>query len=305
MSSGWFKPHGTLAHADGPMSITAEEAGWDYSGLTVIDRDCAMELGDREAVVLPLSARDVSVTVGPGAGTESGSSPNGEFTRYTLTGRDGVFAAVSDWLYVGRGARIEFASVDGEVAILTAKARADHPTTYTAAEDVPVEVRGGGRATRQVTNIATPDSFASADRICVCEVITPGGNWSSWPPHRHDGIGDCPTANEEIYYFRIGTQTSPHGDEQGQGLFHVYTVDGRVDETVTIRDGDTYLVPEGYHGPTAAAPDYPMYFLNVLAGPASDRTMAFCDDPNHHWIRGTWTDTDPRLPMTSAEGRIR
>ena len=291
MSSGWYRPHGTLTHAHGPMSITAEEAGWAYSGLTVIDRDHAMDLGDREAVVLPLSARDVKVSV--------------DGTAYTLTGRDGVFAAVSDWIYVPRGSRLELSGVTGEVAILTAKARADHPVAYTPATEVAVEVRGGGRATRQVTNIATPDSFAGADRINVCEVITPGGNWSSWPPHRHDGIGDCPTTNEEIYYFRIGKEESLHGDPEGTGLFRVYTVDGRVDETVTIRDGDTYLVPEGYHGPTAAAPDYPMYFLNVLAGPAEDRTMAFCDDPNHHWIRGTWTDTDPRLPMTSAEGRIR
>ncbi len=295
MTSTWYRPHGSLAHAHGPMSITAEEAGWAYSGLTVIDRDHAMDLGDREAVVLPLSARDVTVTITTGDSEAA----------YTLAGRDGVFAAVSDWVYVPRGSHLELSDVTGEVAILTAKARADHPAAYTPAHDVPVEVRGGGRATRQVTNIATPDSYAAADRICVCEVITPGGNWSSWPPHRHDGIGDCPTTNEEIYYFRIGTETSPHGTPQGEGLFHVYTVDGGVDETVTIRDGDTYLVPQGYHGPTAAAPDYPMYFLNVLAGPAEERTMAFCDDPNHHWIRGTWTDTDPRLPMTSAAGRIR
>jgi 5-deoxy-glucuronate isomerase len=295
MTSGWYRPHGSLAHAHGPMSITAEEAGWAYSGLTVIDRDHAMDLGDREAVVLPLSARDVTVTITTGDSEAA----------YTLAGRDGVFAAVSDWVYVPRGSHLELSDVTGEVAILTAKARADHPVAYTPASDVSVEVRGGGRATRQVTNIATPDSFAGADRINVCEVITPGGNWSSWPPHRHDGIGDCPTTNEEIYYFRIGKEESLHGDPEGTGLFRVYTVDGRVDETVTIRDGDTYLVPEGYHGPTAAAPDYPMYFLNVLAGPADDRTMAFCDDPNHHWIRGTWTDTDPRLPMTSAAGRIR
>lgn len=295
MTSGWFKPHGTLAHADGPMSITPDEAGWAYSGLRVVDRDCTIELGDSEAVVLPLSARDVTVTLtGAGAGTS-----------YSLAGREGVFAAVSDWLYVTRGSTFDITGVDGEVAILTARARADHPTTYTAADAVPVEVRGGGRATRQVTNVATPDSFAGADRINVCEVITPGGNWSSWPPHRHDGIGDCPTTNEEIYYFRIGTETSLHGDPRGEGLFHVYTVDGGVDETETIRDGDTYLIPQGYHGPTAAAPDYPMYFLNVLAGPADDRTMAFCDDPSHHWIRSTWSDLDPRLPMTSAEGRIR
>lgn len=295
MSSGWYRPHGSLTHSDGPMAITAEEAGWAYSGLTVIDRDCVVDLTDREAVVLPLSARDVHVTV----------TLDDEVTTYTLTGREGVFAAVSDWLYVTRGARLEFSNVSGEVAILTAKARAVFPVVYTPAAEVAVEVRGGGRATRQVTNIATPDSFHGADRINVCEVITPGGNWSSWPPHRHDGIGDCPTTNEEIYYFRIGKESSLHGDPEGTGLFRVYTVDDSVDETVTIKDGDTYLVPQGYHGPTAAAPDYPMYFLNVLAGPGDDRTMAFCDDPNHHWIRATWSDLDPRLPMTSAEGRIR
>ena len=287
----WYKPHGSLAHEHGPMSITPEDAGWAYSGLHVIDRDCTLDLGSSEALVLPLSARDIVVLV--------------DGDPYPLRGREGVFAAVSDWLYVPRGKVISLADVDGEVAVLTARARADHPVHYTPAEDVSVELRGGGRASRQVTNIATPDSFAGADRICVCEVITPGGNWSSWPPHRHDGIGDCPTTNEEIYYFRIGTEDSPHGDPRGEGLFHVYTVDETVDETVVIRDGDTYLVPHGYHGPTAAAPDYPMYFLNVLAGPADERTMAFCDDPNHHWIRSTWTDIDPRLPMTSAEGRVQ
>ena len=83
-------------------------------------------------------------------------------------------------------------------------------------------------ATRQVTNIATPGSFDGADRINVCEVLTPGGNVSSWPPHRHDGIGDCAPTNEEIYYFRMGRLDSPHGHPHGQGLFRVYTVDGIV-----------------------------------------------------------------------------
>ena len=101
-------------------------------------------------------------------------------------------------------------------------------------------------------------------------------------------------------------QESPHGDRAGEGLFHVYTVDGSVDETVTLHDGDVYLVPEGYHGPTVAPPEYPMYFLNVLAGPGEERTMAFCDDPAHHWIRESWEEQppDPRLPWTSAAGRI-
>ena len=104
----------------------------------------------------------------------------------------------------------------------------------------------------------------------------------------------------------MGREESPHGDPVGAGLFRVYTVDGTVDETVSVRDGDSYLVPEGYHGPSVAPPEYPMYFLNVLAGPDPDRSMAFCDDPSHHWIRESWSEQepDPRLPWTSAAGRV-
>ncbi len=209
-------------------------------------------------------------------------------------------------MYLPVGVSVEIVAAAGEVALCTARATAQFPVCVTAAEDVPVEVRGGGRASRQVTNIATPDSFAGADRINVCEVITPGGNVSSWPPHRHDGIGDCEPTNEEIYYFRMGRLDASHGHPHGQGLFRVYTVDGSSDETVTVLDGDVHLVAQGFHGPSTAQPEYPMYFLNVLAGPADERTMAFCDDPDHHWIREAWADQgqDDRLPMTSASGRV-
>ena len=292
----WLHPAGTLATDDSDVLVTPSVADWQYSGLRVVtlsaDRTVTLLLEHDEAVIVPLSARHVTVTV------------DGE--DFVLSGRDGVFASVSDWLYAPVGATVTLAGASGEVAICTARAHERFPTTHVAADAVPVEVRGGGRATRQVTNIATPDSFVDAHRINVCEVITPGGNWSSWPPHRHDGIGDCPVMNEEIYYFRIGREESPHGDPTGSGLFRVYTVDGSVDETVTLRDGDVYLVPQGYHGPSVAPPEYPMYFLNVLAGPGEDRTMAFCDDPSHRWIRESWEQQgqDPRLPWTSAGGRV-
>lgn len=291
----WFHPAGSLQRGDADVDVTPEAAGWAYSGLRVHtltpDSPVAFVLDGDEAVLVPLSARDVSVTV------------DGE--TFTLAGRDGVFHAVSDWAYLPLGSEVTIAGTSGEVAVCTARATVRHPLSVTAAEDVPVEVRGSGRATRQVTNVATPGSFTGAHKINVCEVITPGGNWSSWPPHRHDGIGDCAVENEEIYYFRIGRQEGPHGHESGQGLFHVYTVDGSVDETVTLHDGDVYLVPQGYHGPTVAPPEYPMYFLNVLAGPHDDRTMAFCDDPEHHWIRESWErqEQDPRLPWALATGR--
>jgi 5-deoxy-glucuronate isomerase len=252
-----------------------------------------IELAGEEGVILPLSAKDVTVTV------------NGQ--EFQMAGRNGVFDQVSDWIYAPVGSKIILAAAKGEVAICTARASEVFPVVHTPAQDVQVEVRGSGFASRQVTNIATPDSFKGAHKINICEVITPGGNVSSWPPHRHDGIEGCATNNEEIYYFRIGKNDSVHGDPEGLGLFHVYTVSGSVDETVTIKDGDLYIVPEGYHGPTSATPEYPMYFLNVLAGPGETRTMAFCDDPDKHWIRENWnTQTqDPRLPWSSATPRKR
>ena len=291
----WFRPAGSLRDGDADVVVTPDTAPWTYSGLRVwtLQPGQAVQIamaGD-EGVLVPLSARDVTVSV------------DGE--EFLLGGRDGVFDAVSDWIYVPVGSTLSISGDSGDVALCTARATERFPVVHVPAADVPVEVRGAGRSTRQVTNIATPGSFTGAHKINVCEVITPGGNWSSWPPHRHDGIGECTVANEEIYYFRIGREEGPHGDASGQGLFHVYTVDGSVDETVTLHDGDVYLVPEGYHGPTVAPPEYPMYFLNVLAGPGADRTMAFCDDPEHHWIRDSWNaqEPDPRLPWTTAAGR--
>lgn len=279
-------------HRPQAKRITPEDAGWTYSGLEVFDLGAtpsvSVTMDGIEGVLVPLSAQNVSVRV--------------DSEVFSLAGRAGVFAAVTDWVYVPVGATLEIEGSGGEIALCSAKASKRFPAVYTAAADVPVEVRGSGMATRQVTNIATPTSFQGAHKINVCEVLTPGGNWSSWPPHRHDGIGDCPYTNEEIYYFRMGKLDAAHGVDEGSGLFRVYTVDGSRDETVSVADGDVYLVPHGYHGPTVAPPEYPMYFLNVLAGPDEDRTMAFCDDPSHHWIRGSWESQtqDPRCPMTRA-----
>ena len=293
----WLLPAGSTRSGRADVLVTPDSAGWTYSGMHVYTlrpgEPVAVTLSGEEGVLLSLSARDFQVDV------------NG--TSVPMRGRAGVFAAVSDWIYLPVDADVTMTGNSGEVAICTARASKAFPMHYGEASSVPVEVRGAGQSTRQVTNYATPDSFQDAHKINVCEVITPGGNWSSWPPHRHDGIGDCTTTNEEIYYFRIGRGDSVHGDPSGEGLFHVYTVDGSHDETLTIHDADITLVPQGYHGPTVAPPEYPMYFLNVLAGPDEDRSMAFCDDPEHHWIRESWSaqQPDPRLPMTSAHGRVR
>ena len=296
-TSSWYYPQGSLAQRNQPVSLNAKTAGWTYCGIDVYDfsgtnKIFDIDLDNREAVVVPLSALSVNLQINN--------------KKHLLAGRSGVFAGVADWFYAPVSAKFSLSADTGEVAVCTAVANKQFPAHHGLANTVPVEPRGAGFATRQVNNIATPDSFQGADRIIICEVLTPGGNWSSWPPHRHDGIAGCPNMNEEIYYFRIGKQLSDHGDPEGHGYFHAYTVDKTVDDTVTLSDGDVYILPAGYHGPSIAAPEYPMYFLNVLAGPAQDRTMAFCDDPSHHWIREAWQTQklDPRVPMTSANGRV-
>jgi 5-deoxy-glucuronate isomerase len=111
-------------------------------------------------------------------------------------------------------------------------------------------------------------------------------------------------SNEEIDYGRSGRAGSTDVSTDGFGMHRTYTPDRSIDENVVVGDGDVFLVPRGYHGPTIAAPGYTMYYLNVLAGPGGGRSMEFCDDPTHHWVRDSWTGmaTDPRVPMTSHEG---
>jgi 5-deoxy-glucuronate isomerase len=289
-------PRGTLATDERtPIELTPSDAGWTYCGLTVFDlvageaRD--VELVGREGVVLPLSAEGLTVTV------------DGE--PFDVRGRSSVFSRVTDFVYAPLGATITVMSPGGgEVAIATARCERRLVARYGRAEDVSVEVRGAGPATRQVTNFMSPEAWPDADRLMCVELLTPDGNWSSYPPHRHDDSPECPVNNEEIYYFRIGSTEHVGTEPAGFGLHRTYTPDGDIDEHVAVRDGDVFCVPRGFHGPCVAAPGYPMYYLNVLAGPGGERSMAFCDDPAHHWVRDTWVGAplDPRCPMTNAAG---
>lgn len=161
-------------------------------------------------------------------------------------------------------------------------------------EDVEVEIRGAGRATRQVNNIVMPDF--PAERLLACEVYTPAGNWSGWPPHRHD-FDDMPheAVLEETYYYQI-KQTN------GWGIARLYFRDGRPDGVWSVRTGDLLLIVEGYH-PYSAPPDYDGYYLNFLAG--DRRTMAALDDPDLTWVRGSWSGQtkDERLPVVQHRPR--
>ena len=293
----WHRPAGSAGRERDPVVITPEDAGWAYCGLRVVElapgqaREIAT--GPDEMAVLPLAGGGLRVEV--------------EGRSFRLAGRDSVFARVTDWAYVPIDAEMRLSSDTGAaVALASARASRRFDPVRVDARAVPVEVRGSGPATRQVTNFMAPDAFDGADRLMCVELLTPDGNWSSYPPHKHDGTDGCPVANEEIYYFRIGRAEHSGFDAEGFALHRTYTDDGAVDVNVTVRDGDVFLIPRGYHGPCIAAPGYPLYYLNVLAGPGSERTMAFCDDPTHHWVRASWEGMapDPRCPMTSPEGVV-
>jgi 5-deoxy-glucuronate isomerase len=288
-------PAGSLAANGCSVHLTPEAAGWGYSGLMVLSlaageqRD--LSLDGVEAMVLPLGITDLTVEV--------------DGVPFRLEGRTSVFDRVSDFAYAPLGATLRLvASVAGDVAVATSRCEQRHPAAYCGAEAVQVDVFGAGPATRQRNALMAPEVWAGADRLMCVELLTPDGNWSSYPPHRHDDSPECPVNNEEIYYFRIGS-LSGHDAAAAFGMHRTYTPEGDIDENVVVRDGDVFCVPRGYHGPCIAAPGYPMYYLNVLAGPSGERSMAFCDDPAHHWVRDSWAGMarDARVPMTDHRGR--
>lgn len=270
------------------MVVTPESAGWAYSGIRIMEleprEERVVEAGLDELLVVPLSGS---------ARVEC------EGEVFELAGRPDVFSGPTDFAYLPLGSVSTVASVHGcRLALPGARATQRLDPAYGPASGVPVEIRGAGQSTRQLNNFCDPRSFA-ADKLVAVECITPAGNWSSWPPHKHDTPGPGEAALEEIYYFEVApTGPGPRRMGEGFALQRLYTDDGEIDLCEEVRQGDVVLIPRGYHGPSVTAPGYDLYYMNVLAGPAPERTMAFCDDPAHHWVRGTW-DTmapDPRLP---------
>jgi 5-deoxy-glucuronate isomerase len=284
---------GSTADKPFDLVVTPENAGWAYSGLRVLDLPIGARArfftGDDEMLVLPLSG---------------GCDVTCDDERFTLTGRRSVFSRVTDFAYVPRDAWVTVRAPNGgRFALPAARAGRRLPFRYGPAEDVAVELRGAGQASRQVNNFCTPDAF-ECDRLIACEVLTPGGNWSSYPPHKHDEDGDGESCLEEIYYFEVAP--SPQGGA-GFAYQRVYGHPDRpIDVCAEVRSGDVVLIPYGWHGPSMAAPGYDLYYLNVMAGPGA-REWLVRDDPAHGWVRGSWAgaDTDPRLPLTSSEERKR
>lgn len=236
-----------------------------------------------------------------------GQTKQTELGIVLLGGRCNVRSSRGNWEGVGRRRNVfdgmphavylpidtEYAIVadtECEMAICGSRAEKSFPARLITPADVRIEIRGGGNATRQINHIVTPEF--EADRLLLVEVYTPSGNWSSYPPHKHD-VHDPPgeVDLEEIYYYKIDKPG-------GYAIQRLYTADGRIDTALTVRDGELVLIREGYH-PVVAAHGYNVYYLNALAGSA--HSMAASDDPEYAWVRPAWTDQDPRVPLVTND----
>ena len=266
--------------------VDPKSASWHYLSFRVerlrANDHVARSTGDEEVALVPLGGR---------------CTVENDGMRWQLGGRASVFEGMPWALYLPRDTEyVLSAAEDVEVAVAGAVADLRLEPRLVQPEDVEIEVRGSGNATRQINHIIKPDF--PAQRLLVVEVFTPAGNWSSYPPHKHDE--DRPPGEvvlEEVYYYR--TQSQPPGAFAVQRL---YSPQYGTDLTETVRDGDIMLVPHGYHT-TAAAHGYDLYYLNGLAG--DRRSMAAADDPELAWIRPAWEqlEPDPRVPLVTLEGR--
>ena len=257
--------------------ITPEQAGWRYLtfGVERLTGVRETETGGEEVAIVLL---------------EGGCTVTLADVRFELGPRAGVFAELPWTLYLPRDTPFRVEG-EAELAVASAPVRARREPALQRPDEVDVEVRGAGNATRQINNMIQPGF--PAERLLVVEVLTPGGNWSSYPPHKHDeDRHPDEVVLEEVYYYRASAP-------EAFGFQRLYREDRGLDVTATVRDGDLLLVPFGYH-PFCAAPGYDFYYLNALAG--DHHSMAASDDPALAWIRSTWTEMepDPRVPLVTA-----
>ncbi|MEK6720022.1 MAG: 5-deoxy-glucuronate isomerase [Chloroflexota bacterium] len=274
------------------LSVTPARASWRYLSFR------AVALADGEPVDAGTHGQEAVVVTIAGGGVHV--DPGAAHRPIDIPGRSSPFEALPWAVYLPAGppatvvGRPDGSGPDGHVIVAIAEAPpsgshvAANAPFVIGPDDVEIELRGAGSATRQINKIVRPES--PADRLEVVEVLTPSGNWSSWPPHKHDR-DDMPNEAvlEEIYYYRFRRR-------RAWGLQRVYRADRSRDCTFEVRDGDCVLVTDGYH-PFAAAHGDDAYYLNALAG--DRRTMAASFDPDLDWVRESWSGMapDPRVPL--------
>jgi 5-deoxy-glucuronate isomerase len=258
------------------IQLPREKAGWEWMSFFVrrlaagATWECAAQ---NEEVALVLLSGKCSADWGLG--------------KQLIGGRKNVFDGFPYALYLPSGSRATLtAESTCEIAECRVPSTARLEPRLITPKDVASSLRGGENASRQIVDVIRPDF--PADRLVVVEVYTPGGNWSSYPPHKHD-VHNPPAEVDldEIYYYRIK-------DPRGFAIQNLYNPRTSQDLILKLHDGDAVLVRDGYH-PVVAGPGYDIYYLNFLAG--TSRTLAVTEDPAHTWIRSNWKQTDTRLPL--------
>ncbi len=277
------RPKGNLSET--VTRVTASDAGWTLLNMEVRRLEHGArwchETGDNEVALVVLGGR-CTVVSDKGRWEGIGRRPN-------------VFAGMPYALYLPRRTSFVVESVSEvcEVAHCWVPTDEDHPPQLVTPTSVAIELRGGNQASRQINSIIPP-GFDCHRIVCV-EVYTPGGNWSSYPPHKHDERRSSDTGElleaelEEFYYYKLDKPG-------GYAIQRVYTDDRRIDSAVVAHSDDIVLVPAGYH-PVSAPYGFNCYYLNFLAGTA--QSLACSDDPAYAWIKETWTGLDPRVPMVT------
>ena len=245
--------------------ITPKNADWKYVGFDAYDLKSGQSLelvGTDNELCLVLLSGKANIT----AGDESFVS---------VGDRMDVFENKAPHaLYVPNGVDVSLtATTSVELAVCAAPGHGNHTTRWIKPEAMERETRGEGTNTRHVCNILPQDE--PADSLLVVEVKTPGGNWSSYPPHKHDA-DNIPHESylEETYYHRLNPS-------QGFVFQRVFTDELDIDETMSASDKEVVMVPRGYH-PVGAPHGYESYYLNVMAGPT--RTWIFNNHPDHEWM---------------------
>ena len=262
------------------VSVTREQAGWQTINFSVRrllrGQYWQGNTGSEEAVLVALGGK-FSVDWGEGP--------------KTIGNRPDVFSGYPYAIYLPAHTAFEIsAGTNCEFADCRAASEAKLAPKVITPRDVRLEIRGGGNATRQILDIIRPEF--PADRLLICEVYTPSGNWSSYPPHKHD-VHNMPVEADldETYYYRIDRP-------EGYAFQRLYDAAETRDDTLKVADGDLVLIKDGYH-PVVAAYGYNVYYLNVLAGSA--RSFAASDDPRYAHLRKTWPAPDPRVPLVHPE----
>lgn len=281
---------GNSTDANVVVEVTPQLAGWDYIQFQVRHlehgQSWTFTTDEHEMAIVPMS------------GSLRVESNRGQWSH--IGKRESVFSDLPYALYLPRQTSLTAtAETLSEFAVALAPAEQDYPARLVTPADIEIEIRGGDQATRQINNIIPPGF--PCQRLVVVEVYTPGGNWSSYPPHKHDihktdSSGNLLEADlEEVYYYKLDRP-------EGFAFQRIYTAPESplhragfpIDEVLLVRNNDIVLVPEGYH-PVTSPPGYTTYYLNVLAGSA--QSLANSEDSSYTWVKQTYQSLDPRVPI--------